>query len=76
MERRPGSPYDMQIRWRPVLDEYAERSGRLWIIVPARRQQLNLTLQEWLGENASLVWRKYQTRYDYTFKGYEIFLVR
>ena len=26
-------------------------------------------------KNASLVWRKFEKRYDYTVRGYEIFLV-
>lgn len=76
IEQRLGNPYGGTITWLPELEAHAIRPGRLWIIVPAGREQLNWQFQQWLGENASLVWRRYQSRYDYTFKGYEIFLVR
>ena len=74
MERRPGSAFENK-NWGEVLRPYLENDGRLWIILPARRNPLNRRLEVWLTENAQLKWRRYEERFDYTHRGYQVFLV-
>jgi 4-amino-4-deoxy-L-arabinose transferase-like glycosyltransferase len=74
MARRPGNPYDNGKAWAQVLQPYVVGAGRLWIVLPATRNPLANGLEGWLRANASLAWRKYEKRYDYTVKGYQIFV--
>jgi hypothetical protein len=48
---------------------------RAWVVVPAGRKPLARDLRDWLGEHGALVWRQSEKRYDYVFRGYEIFRV-
>jgi len=43
-------------------------------VLPARRKLPAHGLESWLRQNAQLKWRKFEKRYDYTHRGYEIFL--
>jgi 4-amino-4-deoxy-L-arabinose transferase-like glycosyltransferase len=59
--------------WRRGLVPVAEREGRTWIIVDTyRTAPIRGDLETWLMENASLKWRKEETRFDYTQRGYEV----
>lgn len=75
LETRAGVPYDNSVDWKAALDPYAQGPQRTWVVLPIRRQALASGLELWLRSNARLVWRSYSTRFDYTFEGYQIFLV-
>lgn len=61
--------------WEKGLVPIAEKEGRTWIIVDTyRTAPLRQDLEAWLMENASLKWRKEETRFDYTQRGYEVWL--
>jgi len=61
--------------WERGLVPVAENKGRTWIIVDTyRTTPLRRDLEAWLMENASLKWRKKETRFDYTQRGYEVWL--
>jgi len=63
--------------WRKGLIPVAKREGRAWIIVDTyRTAPLRKDLENWLMENASLKWRKKETRFDYTQRGYEVWVER
>lgn len=70
-----GNPYNDGKDWKAVLKPYAASAHRTWIILPIRRGPLAKGLETWLLSNARLVWRRYAKRYDYTFDGYQVFLV-
>jgi hypothetical protein len=70
---RPGSPFDSSVNWGETLSESSSNAVRLWIVVPAGRQRYASQFEKWLGENAHLVWRKYEKRFDYTYRGLEIY---
>ena len=61
--------------WRKRLDPYKDADGRTWVLLRARRAPLAKGLEDWLLQNAVLVWRKFSVRYDDEVRGYEIFLV-
>ncbi len=69
-----GYPYDDSVEWEKGFQRYDGKNERLWIILPIRRGPLAKNLEAWLFKNASLVWRKYAVRYDYTIEGYQVFL--
>jgi hypothetical protein len=61
--------------WERGLVPIAKKEGRTWIIVDTyRTAPLRQDLEAWLFENASLKWRKEETRFDYTQRGYEVWL--
>lgn len=61
--------------WEERLIPVAKKRGRTWIIVDTyRTAPLRRDLESWLMENASLKWRKKETRFDYTQRGYEVWL--
>ena len=61
--------------WKQRLVPVAKKRGRTWIIVDTyRAAPLRQDLESWLMENASLKWRKEETRFDYTQRGYEVWL--
>jgi hypothetical protein len=61
--------------WEKGLVPVAEKEGRTWIIVDTyRTAPLRRDLEAWLMENASLQWRKEERRFDYTQRGYEVWL--
>lgn len=70
-----GNPYNDGKDWKAVLKPYAASAHRTWIILPIRRGPLAKGLETWLLSNARLVWRRYSKRFDYTFDGYQVFLV-
>lgn len=75
LEKYPGYPYDNEVPWREKLKAYEGGDGRVWIILPVRRQPLAEGLEAWLMDNARLVWRRTEVRYDYSVMGYQIFVV-
>lgn len=61
--------------WKKGLVPVTEKGGRTWIIVDTyRTAPVRRDLEAWLMENASLKWRKKETRFDYTQRGYEVWL--
>lgn len=61
--------------WKGELVPIANKEGRTWIIVDTyRTSALRKDLESWLMENTSLKWRKEETRFDYTQRGYEVWL--
>jgi hypothetical protein len=62
-------------RWKDQLQATLDVRHRTWIILDAYRKPLGKALEKWLTKHAQLVWRKSQKRYDYTVRGYQIFLV-
>lgn len=61
--------------WEEGVIPVAKKKGRTWIIVDTYRTvPLRQDLEAWLMENASLKWRKEETRFDYTQRGYEVWL--
>jgi len=61
--------------WDDELVPIAEKEGRTWVIIDTyRTAPLRRDLEAWLMENASLKWRKEETRFDYTQRGYEVWL--
>lgn len=48
---------------------------RVWVVVETGRKPLARDLEDWLGEHGSLVWRRSEKRFDYIYRGYEIFRV-
>jgi hypothetical protein len=70
-----GPPQLEITRWKGQLQATLDARHRTWIILDAYRKPLGVALEEWLMKHARLVWRKSQKRYDYTVKGYQIFLV-
>ena len=61
--------------WKRRLVPLAKEEGRTWVIIDTyRTAPLRQDLEAWLMDNASLRWRKEETRFDYTQRGYEIWL--
>lgn len=61
--------------WERRLVPIAEEEGRTWVIIDTyRTAPLRQDLEAWLMENASLRWRKEEARFDYTQRGYEVWL--
>ena len=48
---------------------------RAWVVVSRGRRRLARDLENWLTSHSRLVWRLPETRFDYTFRSYEIYLV-
>jgi hypothetical protein len=66
---------ESKVLWEEGLVPVAKERGRTWIIVDTyRTAPLRRDLEAWLMENASLKWRKEETRFDYTQRGYEVWL--
>ena len=62
--------------WRSVLREYPSTSHDAWVIVDLyRSQSFETGIYKWLNENARLVWRKNETRFDYSMLGWEVYLI-
>lgn len=60
--------------WKDALKPYEDREQRVWVLVDTyRNQQYESGLHRWLLSNTKLVWRKYETRYDYPSMGYELY---
>lgn len=76
VEDLPGTAYHEDIDWLKLLEPYRDPGQRLWVVVPLRRQEIARSLRRWLAENASLVWERQATRYDYTVDAVQIFLKR
>jgi 4-amino-4-deoxy-L-arabinose transferase-like glycosyltransferase len=74
IEPYPGYPYSDNVDWKHALQKYCNTDFRVWFILPVRRIPLARGLEAWLLDNASLAWRRYETRYDYTVRGYQIFV--
>jgi hypothetical protein len=49
--------------------------GRVWVILATNRKPLPKDFENWLTKNSRLRWRRFEKRFDYPAKGYEIFLV-
>jgi hypothetical protein len=61
--------------WDRRLVPLAKEEGRTWVIIDTyRTAPLRQDLEAWLMDNASLRWRKEETRFDYTQRGYEVWL--
>lgn len=75
LESRYGSnPYHGAVD-KQTLKNYEDEQQRMWIILNTRRRPLAKNFEAWLMSNASLVWRKLETRYDGHIHGYEIWLM-
>ena len=69
-----GSPLKDR-HWQKILAQYEHKRQRVWIVFPMyRNKPLAKELSTWLAKHAHLVWRKQSKRYDYSIRGYEIFL--
>ncbi len=75
LEKRPGYLYSNRENWHEYLDKYKNDEFKTWILLPVKNKKLNGHFQKWLFNNAKLVWRSRSKRFDYTLRGYEIFLV-
>lgn len=75
IEPKIGDQHFMHTGWQEALKPYEEGIGRVWIVLKAERKPLAKGLEHWLLRNARLVWRKFETRFDYEIRGMEIFLV-
>ena len=57
------------------LERLDTNSGKKWILmITNRNTSYTSPLYVWLLEHTSLVWRKYDKRYDYPILGFEIYL--
>jgi hypothetical protein len=74
LENDPGNPY-VSKNWQEILEPYETKKHRTWIILNRYRKPYAKQLEAWLIKNTSLMWRKFQKRYDYEVNGYEIFLL-
>ena len=70
-----GSSTNNNVKWREILETYKDGEGRVWFILDVYRTPLAKGIEDWLMENASLVWRKFEKRYDYNVTGIEIWLM-
>jgi hypothetical protein len=62
--------------WRGGLEPLEGASQQAWVLVDTYRgSRMRRDLEAWLMEHASLVWRKDERRFDYSMKGYEVWLV-
>lgn len=62
--------------WRKKVVPISKNKGKTWIIVDTyRTAPLPGDLEAWLMEHASLQWRKKEVRFDYTQRGYEVWVV-
>jgi hypothetical protein len=61
--------------WKGGLVPVVEEDGRTWIVVKTyRTSPLRRDMESWLMGNASLKWRKEEFRFDYTQRGYEVWV--
>jgi hypothetical protein len=74
-KRYGGNPYRKSVDWENILNNYDNKRHRMWIILNIWRRPLVNKFETWLMANASLVWRKHETRYDEHIQGYEIWLM-
>jgi uncharacterized membrane protein len=70
-----GYPLSNNVEWGQKLKPYKGGKGRVWFILDVYRKPLAKGLEAWLMENASLIWRKFEKRYDYNVRGIEIWLI-
>lgn len=76
LEERYGvHPHFNTVDWQQTMQNYEDDQQRMWIMVDTRRRPLAKGLENWLMNNASLVWRRLSTRYDQDIQGYEIWLM-
>ncbi len=57
------------------LDTLISEQNRVWLVLDRERQPLARDLESWLARHGQLVWRRWEKRFDYTYKAYEIYLV-
>jgi hypothetical protein len=73
--RYGGNPYHNSVDWEQTLKNYENEQQRMWILLNVWRRPLVRDFETWLMTNASLVWRKYENRYDGHVQGYEVWLM-
>lgn len=62
--------------WRQAARQVNRSSHRAWILVDTYRSpRIREDFEAWLMDNAALVWRKGEKRFDYRVNGYEIWMV-
>jgi len=71
----PGNVHDNSVRWSETMNRLQQSDGRTWIVLPISRKLPAMGLNKWLLTNARLVRRDTAVRFDYTHRGYEVFLV-
>ena len=69
-----GNAY-ARINWPDKMVAGIGSHERVWVAVEKYRKPLPKGLENWLTKNGMLVWRRFEERFDYTVRGYEIFLV-
>ena len=69
-----GNAY-ARVNWAEKMDAGLGSHERVWVVVEKYRKPLPRSLESWLTKNGTLVWRRFEQRFDYTIRGYEIFLV-
>jgi hypothetical protein len=57
------------------LDTIVAEHNRVWLVIHRGRKPLARDLETWLAKHGRLVWRRWETRFDYTYKTYEIYMV-
>jgi hypothetical protein len=63
-------------KWDNVLKNLKDQKQRAWILLDTyRNTPLSPDFEHWLRENASMIWRKYEKRYDYTMMGFELYMI-
>jgi len=75
LEKRPGYLYSKKADWSGFLQNYQNKKFNTWVLLPVTNKQLNKNFENWLFSNSRLVWRSNSLRFDYTIRGYEIYLV-
>jgi hypothetical protein len=75
LDRIPGNPYDGSVNWEKAFAALQVDGTRMWIVVPVSRKLPAPRLNRWLMENGRLAWRDTAVRFDYTHRGYEVFLI-
>lgn len=72
---RPGLRWGNQPEWPEILQSFTNEASRTWIVTRTNRRGNPPNIEAWLLANARLVWRKSATRFDYSSRGYEVWLV-
>ena len=75
LQRIAGNSRDNSVNWKEKLRGFSDASACTWLILPVSRELPAKELELWLRSNGRLVWRKVATRFDYTHRGFEIYLV-
>lgn len=71
----PASPFDDDSDWKSIFERESRIADRTWIVIPVRRADTVRPLKEVLACAASLQWRRYARRFDYSAYGAEIYLI-